>query len=353
MPTLNRYVISLCADGVEALKLLHRLAEVFLRKEQRTSALIQPVLLPLEEQAAIHQPVFHAAAASASATAQSIVAEVVREAQLTTSGLRSSGTGASSSGETGSGANIDFGSSTVGPPLTDNAIDSALVTLRFRTLVTTVAAYDDTSDIGRRQILEAAFGSGCAIVTRVLMVGEKWLVRKHPLLGKLFGLREFFPAYFGYCQAVDIGLRAVPERATDWKWAMPDGTDLSMLKDFLEQKTPTMDWVNGVNGAMALHRLLKNTGGKAAVTFTQPIDVFCNKETTKLFTNFCQRTYAAVGAPAIVIPPATGFTITSFFEGLYTDYLDQAFTLDSIQEQVRWLYYGYVRCISFLVLVSI
>jgi len=217
----------------------------------------------------------------------------------------------------------------------------------FRALVATISTIDSTTAIGRRSILEAAFGSGSAIVIRVLLLGEKSLARRHPTFGVLYNMRSYLPHYFGYCQAVDTVSLAVPKRAEHWLWAMPDGTDTKRLEKFCSLSgTAQMAWLAGPNGALALHSLVKGNG-KSAFKEVHPLDYFCNKETVDLFSNFVHRTFVAAGAPSSVIPPSTGFTIASWFD-FYKLYLGEALTLDSVKEQVRWIYFGYVRTMSFL-----
>ena len=344
-PVLTRYVIALCSDGSAAHAELNRLANGLL-KGARANALLLPVLVQLEEQAALRQAEFQVEAAQPGATATSIVSAVLAEAAVVAGGS----IGSSSAGATTGAAQAAQGAQDVqraSSPLSDKAISDALMGAGFRNLVVAASTLDTTTEIGRRGVLEAAFSSGCAIVIRVLLLGEKTLARRHPMFGVLFNLRCYLPHYFGYCQAVDTGTTMVPKRAESWIWAMPDGTDLKRLEKFCSLTgTAHIEWLAGASGALALHSLMKG-GGKSSFREMHPLDYFCNKETVDLFSNFVHRTFVAAGAPAMISQPATGFTIASWFD-FYKEYLSEAFTLASVKEQVQWLYYGHVRVISFL-----
>ena len=333
------------SDGAAAHALLHRLAEVLLRAEQRPSALILPFLEALEEQMALRQPQLQTEAAEAGATASTIVAAVIKECHVLQGG-RGFAAGPPQRSTTSASEELE----SIGAPLADHAIIDSFATQSFRELVNAVSLLDADSETGRRLILEAAFGSRCAIVIRLLFCAEKSLARRHPLLGLLLNLRLHLPQYFGYCQAVDLSLQAVPERAERWMWAMPDGTDRQMMNQFLklEETAPNrLFWLEGPSGALALHSLLRSHG-KATFRTIHPLDYFCNRETLSILRDFVHRTFVAGGAPSEIAAPDTGFTVKSWCD-FYEEYLAEAFSLDSIKEQVQWCYYGYVRCIQFFV----
>ena len=158
---LNRHLTALCVEGVSAYAQLGRLADQLIDASS-FSALLLPLLSDSEERAALRRAEFQIEAAKAVTTAASIVSAALAGASVVARSTARRGP-AIPQGALRPFRGLDDFDGRVSP-LSERNVSSALTRPEFCTLVTTVSALDATTTIGRRSILEAAFGSGCAIV---------------------------------------------------------------------------------------------------------------------------------------------------------------------------------------------
>ena len=266
---------------------------------------------------------FAAAASKASATPSGIVEEVVADVHILLGGRDRDCDGS-----------VALPESAGTPPLRDDAIRDAVTTAQFRSFITAAAGEDTTSVEGRRKVLEYALTEAMPLNARVVCYGEASVIKRHPALGVLNGLRGELGGYLGYCQAVEPTTGAVPDRATAWNFAGRNQSAPEQMNLFLKQRFSEMDPYNAPCGVYALRQL--SAGNTCAYQEILRIDFHCNIQCIRDLDDFMTRSLTGVGVPAFLLAGSTGFTFSTFCS-FYIKHLEVALTLHTPEEQLKWL----------------
>ena len=125
----------------------------------------------------------------------------------------------------------------------------------------------------------------------------------------------------------------VPARLAEWTWAGRQGTNTDMMRAFMSFKLQPFEWFNGENGINSINAT--KLGPHMAPAFTHPLDVYATTQGIKQLSDYIHRLTCAIGAPDTV-SALIGFTMLTWGQ-FYTDHLEHAFSLATLEEQVAWL----------------
>lgn len=320
-PLLTANVIELADSNSHAYALCARLRGSLLREEQRASTFLQGIP-DLEVALACRQATINAAVRAPAATADSVVDALISESHAIVSATvgMSSGTASSGAAETH-------------PMASAKTMQDALQHANFRELATTLEGLSTDTSAERCRVLLAVAAGKCAIALRVLVCGTVSIARMHPALGKILESRQDAAAYFGMVLTVDPVTLKVPARLEEWTWAGRQGTDVTMMRSFMNLKLQPLEWYNGENGINSINALKLGPHMKPA--FTHPLDVYSTTQGIKQLSDFIHRITCAIGAPDTV-SASVGFTMLTW-GAFYSDHLERAFSLATREEQVAWL----------------
>ena len=220
--------------------------------------------------------------------------------------------------------------------LREDAIASAISASSFYQCDATVSQLSITTAEGRRKGIEAGFMSGCAVIIKVLLWGDKGLAKRHPLLAKMLELRgganlAGLVEYFTFVHAVDVKTGKVPQRAQKYSVAGDVGTSLEELQKFLKLNLHDVNWFCPRTGIYALRMAM--TG--AVLAPLDPRDYLCVVAELEELLEYGERRLAAIGVPITVVE-GEGFTWRAWWTR-YIAHLKLAKRAATYKEMVAWI----------------
>ena len=211
-------------------------------------------------------------------------------------------------------------------------LEKALMMPNFQALAASLEGADAQSDEGRRQILAAAFESGCDLVLRVLLGPGGHEASRNPVLAKIAHCKVELANYLTWCLVTDSS--GQPKEALDkYRFTGHDGQSDSLCKAFLAGKFVGVDYMNGANGVLdwmgaALHaQRLPRIHVK---------DLYIIPSKMRRFGAFLNLLFVGIGYPEIV-PDGAGFTIKTWFE-FYIEHLELTSGYNTYERKCNHLY---------------
>ena len=322
-PTLASYFLDACDDPLDAASYEKRLSNGLLPAELRTGSLVDR--LPELERRLVERVAFLDTAINSAEhrpTPAALVASLLADSVV-----------APAPPQTGQAATADHGglSDTATSVLRDNDLSDALLAANFRQCALTISTIDTSTQDGRRDAFAAAFGSGSALIVRLLLHGGTRLAKSHELLAFLHSLRPYLHDYFSYCQTLQADGSRGP-RAAKWSWTGEANESDTQLKLFMRQDFVGMNWVDAPYGAHGLKEILSGSRIAAIDSADHYVVIAALEEVSSFGTN----TFAAIGYSADV-PADAGYSWRSFHD-LYISHLKKATALASLDEIHKWLH---------------
>ena len=217
----------------------------------------------------------------------------------------------------------------------DNAMFAAIQSSAFVDMVNNVSSCDQATATGRRDAIAWGFSGNCILSTRMLLLGEASLARKHHILDKLNQLRMYVPDYLSYTLSLNAETGQVIDSLRDFRICGKDGTDRKFLENFMQCKFDTIDWYGSFEkpGFLYWKSTLQDRMADALLT----VDHWCVPQAIEEMAIFGQMLFTAIGFPERCIDePNQGYSFVRFFT-IYVKHLKLAGQFSEVAQQYDWL----------------
>lgn len=265
------------------------------------------------------------------ATVSSVVMALMDEAAAITSMSKSSGPSASSD---------DFQRGEMEPR--PDAIEAALRTPVFKEIARRLERADLSTEAGRQEAVMIAFDPKCPLTIRAVCrpLRSAAVLSRVPALAMLSDLHGSVPAYFTFLLMASKSTKQVADHLKPYTIQgimdahgeyPPEG--VAFMKDVLDFKWATADWVYSPGGLMARRTFLNGAGRNlqessasqimgARVAECHPLDVYTKRSVVEDLGGFINQILMGFGCPNSVDDEATEGVPFSSFLSFYLDHLD-------------------------------